>query len=154
MSECTTVELLWIEGRVERWIRFGRAAEETILTATRRTVGFDPDTVFAFVRWSASDFGTVESRIDVLRATRRTEAHSTIPHVVPGAEILLHLGGWPKVEAVLRVIDHIESLGITPEDVCPDHWRHVHNRMVAGLEPRPYTELRHAAWLDRAGLRA
>ena len=154
MSECTTVELLWIEGRVERWIRFGRAAEETIRSSTRRTVGFEPDAIFAFVRWAASDFGTVESRIDILRATRRVEGHSTIPHVLPGAEILLHLGGWPKVEAVLRVIDQIESLGIAPEDVCPDHWRHVHNRLVAGLEPRPYTELRHAAWLGRAGLRA
>ena len=28
MTALTGVELLWLEGRVERWIRFGRIAEQ------------------------------------------------------------------------------------------------------------------------------
>ncbi|WP_363318463.1 DUF2840 domain-containing protein, partial [Marivita sp.] len=34
----TRVHLTWIEGRIERWIRFGRKAEETILTRTEKRV--------------------------------------------------------------------------------------------------------------------
>ena len=145
----TTVELLWIEGRVERWIRFGHIVQETIQSRSRRTVGFDPGAVFAFVRWTASDYGTVESRIDILRAVGRGEAYATVPCVVPGGESLLHISGWPKVEAVLTIIDRIEALDIASEEVCPDHWRHVHHRLTAGLTPRPYTKARHAAWLKR-----
>ncbi len=145
----TTVEFLWIEGRVERWIRFGHIVQETIQSRSRRTVGFDPGAIFAFVRWTASDYGTVESRIDILRAVGRGEAYATVPCVAPGGESLLHISGWPKVEAVLTIIDRIEALDIAPEEVCPDHWRHVHHRLTAGLTPRPYTKARHAAWLKR-----
>ncbi|WP_292894565.1 DUF2840 domain-containing protein [Nitratireductor sp.] len=145
----TTVELLWIEGRIERWIRFGHIVQETIQSRSRRTVGFDPGAVFAFVRWTASDYGTVDSRIDILRAVGRGEAYATVPCVTPGGESLLHISGWPKVEAVLTIIDRIEALAIAPEEVCPDHWRHVHHRLTAGLTPRPYTKARHAAWLKR-----
>lgn len=149
MDTRTTVELLWVEGQIERWIRFGRIVQETILSRRHRTVGFDPGTVFSFVRWSANDYGTVESRIDVLRAASVDVGYSTVPHVSPGGEILLSLSGWPKVEAALAAIDRVEALGITPEDACPDHWRHVHNRLTTGLSPRPYNDLRHAAWLKR-----
>lgn len=145
----TTVELLWIEGRIERWIRFGHIVQETIQSRSRRTVGFDPGAVFAFVRWTASDYGTVESRIDILRAVEQGEAHATVPCVAPGGESLLHISGWPKVEVALTIIDCIEALDIAPEVVCPDHWRHVHHRLTAGLTPRPYTKARHAAWLKR-----
>ena len=149
MSARTTVDLLWIEGRIERWIRFGRVVQETIRSRSERTVGFDSGAVFAFVRWSANDYGTVESRIDILRAVASHETCSTVPHVTPGGEMLLRLSGWPKVEATLLAIDQVEALELAAEDVCPDHWRHVHNRLITGLDPRAYTELRHDAWLKR-----
>lgn len=150
----TTVELLWIAGRTERWTHFGRIVEEVIQSRSRRTVGFIPGAVFALVRWSANDYGTAESRIDILCAADEPESCSTVPHVTPGGIILLRLSGWPKVEAALLAIDQIEALGIAPEDVCPDHWRHVHNRLTTGLAPRPYTNCRHAAWLKRRELGA
>lgn len=145
----TIVELVWIEAQVEYWIRFGRVVEETIHSRNRRTVVFDSGAVFAFVRWTAGEYGTVESRIDILCGADCSEAHTTIPHVSPGGDILLHLSGWLKVEAALAAIDRVEALGIAPEDACPDHWRHVHNRLTAGLTPRPYTAQRHVAWLKR-----
>lgn len=148
----TTVELTWIEGRIERWLRFGRVAEETILTRADKRVAVDPDAVFALVRWASNAFGTAESRIDILRAVGPGEGLATVPFVRPGAEILLRLAGWPKVEATLDAIAQVESYAIAPEDVCPDHWRHVHNRLSAGLAPRAYTPARHAAWLARRGL--
>jgi hypothetical protein len=69
--------------------------------------------------------------------------------VTPGAEILLRLSGWPKVERVLQLTDAIEALGIDPADVAPDHWHHAHNRLSVNESPRPYTKARHQAWLHR-----
>jgi hypothetical protein len=145
----TIVHLTWIDGRIERWIRFGRIAGEAVLTSSEKRVAFAPGAVFALVRWSSNDYGTVESRIDILRAVHAQDPCSTVPCVTPGGELLLRLSGWPKVEATLRSIDNVESYGIAPEEVCPDHWRHVHNRLTAALEPRAYTPARHMAWLKR-----
>jgi hypothetical protein len=145
----THVELIWLEKRIEHWIRFGRDVAEQILDRRRRILSFTPNSVFACVRWAANDFGTVVSRIDVLRAVAPGEAYSTVPFVRPGGEILLRLSGWPKVERVLQAIDSVEVAGVDPVEACPDHWRHVHNRLTAGDEPRPYLRERHAAWLKR-----
>jgi hypothetical protein len=145
----TEVELTWIEKKFEHWIRFGRIAEDRIVTRRTRVVGFRPGAVFAFVRWMANDFGTISSRIDVMRAVSAGEPFTTLPFVRPGAEILLHVDGWPKVEQVLRAIDAVEAAGVDPCDAATDHWRHVHNRIAAGHQPRAYTVERHRAWLKR-----
>jgi hypothetical protein len=154
MSARTTIELTWIEGRIERWLRFGRVVQETIQSRSVRVVGVDSGSIFAFVRWAANDYGTVESRIDILQAQQQGERFSTVPFVTPGGISLLRLSGWPKVEAVLLAIDQIEAESIAPEDVSPDHWRHVHNRLSCNLEPRRYTPFRHDAWLKRRALAA
>jgi hypothetical protein len=101
------------------------------------------------VRWSANDFGTVISRIDILRAIRTGERCSTVPFVRPGGESLLRLSGWPKVEKVLQAIDAIEALGINPADAAPEYWRHVHNRLSANERPHHYMPSQHEAWLRR-----
>ncbi|WP_315745041.1 MULTISPECIES: DUF2840 domain-containing protein [unclassified Bradyrhizobium] len=149
MSELTDVELIWLEKRVENWIRFGHAARETILDKRRRILSFAPGSIFAFVRWAANDFGTVFSRIDIIRTVAPEQGCTTIPHVRPGGDIMLHLAGWPKVERVLQQIDMVEALGIDPTEAAPDYWRHVHNRLLVDEAPRPYTRLRHQAWLRR-----
>ena len=150
----THVELIWLEKRIEHWIRFGRDVAEQILDRRRRILSFAPNSVFAYVRWAANDFGTVVSRIDILRAVGPGEAFSTVAYVRPGGEILLRLSGWPKVERVLQAIDAVEQLGIDPADACPDHWRHVQNRLASGDAPRPYTRERHCAWLLRRRIEA
>jgi hypothetical protein len=149
MSDLTEVEIVWLEKRIESRIRFGRIAEERIIDRSRRILCFHPDSIFAFVRWAANDYGTVASRIDILRATRPGEAYSTVPYVRPGGEILLRLSGWKKVEQALQAIEIVEALGINPADAAPDHWRHVNNRLSVGERPRPYTPGRHRAWLKR-----
>jgi hypothetical protein len=154
MTALTAGDLLWLEKRIERWIRFGRIAEETIVDRRRRIVGFEPDSVFAFARWASNNYGTIASRIDILRAIAPHERCATVPFVTPGADILLRQAGWPKVEAVLRAIDAVEAAGIAPEEACPDHWRHVHQRLSAGLTPRAYTRARHEAWRKRVAVTA
>ena len=145
----THVELTWLEGRIEHWIRFGRDAGETILDRRRRVLSYAPNSVFAFVRWASNDFGTIVSRIDIVRAIDRRESYQTLPFVRPGGEILLRISGWPKVERVLQAIDAVEALGIDAADAAPDHWRHLHNRLAVGDEPHAYTRAQHAAWLKR-----
>jgi hypothetical protein len=136
MNDLTQVELLWLKKRIENWIRFGRIAQEKIINSNKRVVSFPPGSIFAFVRWASNDYGTVASRIDILRAVRPGERYSTVPYVRPGAEILLRLAGWPKVEKVLQAIDAVEALGIDPADAAPEHWRHVHNRLSVSDAPR------------------
>ncbi|MDW3224278.1 MAG: DUF2840 domain-containing protein [Paracoccaceae bacterium] len=145
----THVDLIWVEGRIEYWIRFGHVAKEQILDRHRRVVSFMPGSVFALVRWRSNDYGTVLSRIDILRAVHPSEPHQTLPCVRPGGENLLRLTGWPKVQQVLQATDAIDALGIDPADVAQDYWRHVHNRIAAGQTPRAYTPDRHSACLKR-----
>ena len=154
MTVLTEIELYWLEGKIERWIRFGQEVDERILDRRRRVLAFKPGTVIAFVRWASNDFGTVVSRIDILRAVDDGQACSTVPCVTPGGEILLRSFGWPKVERVLKAIDAVEALGVDAGDADPNHWRHIHNRIAVGLEPRPYTRERHRAWLMRQGIEA
>ena len=143
----THVELIWLEKQIEHWIRFGRDVAEQIVDRHQRILRFAPGSIFAFVRWAGNDYGTVVSRIDVLRAVAPDQAYSTVDSVRPGADILLHISGWPKVERVLQAIDAIEQVGIDPADACPDHWRHIHNRLATGDAPRAYTREQHRAWL-------
>ena len=145
----TLVELTFEKRKVERWIRFGRKSYEQILDRRRSIVGFTPDSIFAFVRWAAGEHGTVVSRSDIVRAIGRGEPFQTLPFVQPGGDILLRIDGWPKVQRALAAIDAVEGLGLDPAEASPDHWRHVHNRLTAGLEPNAYTPERHAAWIGR-----
>jgi hypothetical protein len=149
MSNLTHVELVWLKKRIENYIRFGKVASNRNVDRSRRVVTFTPSCVFAFVRWTANDFGTVASRIDILRAVATGQRCSTIAYVRPGADILLTAIGWPNVEKVLEIIDAIEAIGIDPVDVSPDYWRHAYSRLSAREAPRTYTRQRHEAWLLR-----
>lgn len=145
----TLVDLTWRRGKIEHWIRFGRKSYEQMLDRHRSIVGFAPNSIFAFIRWAANDFGTIISRIDIVRAIGRGEPFQTLPFVRPGGEILLKVESWRQVECVLQAIDAIERLGIDLEAVSPDHWRHIHNRMTAGQDLRVYTLDQHRAFLLR-----
>jgi hypothetical protein len=145
----TLVELTWVERKIEHRIRFGRWTYEQILDRRRCVVGFAPNSMFAFVRWASNGFGTIISRIDIVRAAGAGEPFQTLPFVRPGGDIILKIEGWPKVERVLQAIDAIEALDIDPAEVSPDYWRHIHNRLTAGEAPRPYTAVQHKAFLLR-----
>lgn len=148
----TTVELIWLKDRLQRWVRFGQPADEVIRDRRRRAVTFAPGAVFALIHWEAGDYGTTLSRLWVLRAVALGEPFDCVPFVTPGAEVLLDLKTWVKVHAGLKAIDAIEALGIKPECVCPDHWYHVGGRIAVAEPPSTYTRARHCAWLSRKRL--
>jgi hypothetical protein len=147
--ELTHVDLLWITQRVENRIRFGRTEQQHVIDRHWRVVSFSAGSIFAFVRWAANTYGTVMSRIDILRAVAPDERYVTVPDVHPGGDSLLRTSSWPRVEKVLQAIEAVEALDIDPADVAPDYWRHVHNRLSVGARPQPYTRSRHHAWLRR-----
>ena len=145
----THVELTWLAKRVEQRVRFGRPVASLRLDQHRRHISFAPNAIFAVVRWAGNSYGTISSEIDILRAVAPGERCTTAPFMQPGGEIFLSIKNWPKVERVLQAIDAVEALGIDPADAAPDHWRHVHNRLIVGERPRAYTLTRHRAWLKR-----
>lgn len=151
-SPSIEVELIWLPDRLQRWVRFGRPFDEIVHDRRRRAVTFAPGAVFSLVHWEAGDYGTTLSRLWVLRAVVPGEPFDRVPFVAPGAEVLLDLKTWVKVRAGLEAIDAIEALGIDPERVCPDHWRHVSSRIAVAEPPSPYTRARHRAWLSRKRL--
>jgi hypothetical protein len=151
-SIATTVELIWLKNRLQRWVRFGRPVGEIVHDRRRRAATFAPGDVFALVHWEAGDYGTTLSRLWVLRTVEPGEPFDRVPFVTPGAEVLLDLKTWVKVRAGLEAIDAIEALGVDPERVCPDHWRHVGGRIAVAEPPSPYTRARHRAWLARKRL--
>jgi hypothetical protein len=145
----TEVDLIHFSGKLEHWIRFGVPVSEQIIDRRRRTLVFAPGSIFAFVRWQANDYGTVRSSIDIIRAVAARAPCTTAPHVRPGGELLLAVHGWPKVARVFSAITAMEQDGIDPCSICPDHWHHLHNRLVSGSAPHPYSNQRHRAWLLR-----
>jgi len=150
----TEVELFWREGIQEHWLRFGKPAASRILDRKRRVECYAAGQTFGFVRWASNDYGTIVSRFDVLLAVSEGEPVTRFPHVTPGAQVLLSVSGWRKAQRVFGLIDAIEALGIDPCDVAPDHWRHIHNRLIAAETPRGYSAARHRAWLARKALQS
>src|SRR5215472_15175510 len=57
-----------------------------IRLSQQHSCSFAPGSIFALVRWASNDYGTVASRIDILRAVRRGERYSTISYVCGPAE--------------------------------------------------------------------
>ncbi|WP_119390735.1 DUF2840 domain-containing protein [Taklimakanibacter lacteus] len=148
-GDLTLVELTWREKRIEHRIRFGRIVDEQRLDRHRRIVSFAPGSIFAFVRWAANEYGTIISRIDIVRSVGGGEPYQTLPFVRPGGDILLRISGWPKVQRVLAAIDAIEALDIDPVDVAPEHWRHLNHRIGVNEPIRIYSHEQHRAWLRR-----
>ena len=132
----TRVELTWLEKRIENWIRFGKTASEKILDRRRRIVSFAPGSIFAFVRWASNDFGTVISRIDIVRAVARA---SVLDRAICAARRRHPVAARRLAEGRTRASRDgcCRGAGIDPADAAPDYWRHVHNRLTAGEAPRP-----------------
>ena len=150
----THVTLVWRGGVQEDWLRFGKPIEERILDRRTRIESYAPGQVFGLVRWASNDYGTIRSALAIARAAGIGDPVTTLPQVDPGAQILLSVKGWPKVRQSFALIDAIEEHGIDPCDVAPDHWRHVHNRLAAGMQARPYSPARHRDWLRRRKLQS
>jgi hypothetical protein len=148
----TRVALVFVPGKRNVWLRFGRPAHETAIDRQRHVAEFSAGAVFCRIRWEANAYGTVAWALAVTQTAAPGETLQRIAGIVPGAMLLLHVRTAAKVQAVLRLIDAIEATRIDPADVAPTYWRMVHNRLAARVEVSPYTPDRHAAYLLRRSL--
>ncbi|HLG89134.1 MAG TPA: DUF2840 domain-containing protein [Alphaproteobacteria bacterium] len=140
------VDVVWIEGRVNHWLRFGRWRSERVHSRSHRMVTFDVGAVFGYLRWQANDYGTIAASFAVVRVVEPHQILSTHPGVHPGGELLLCVRGWARVQRVLEAIDQIEASRLDPARVAPGHWRHLHNRIEIGQPFRRYSREQHRAW--------
>jgi len=148
-SGIVQARLIWIEKRIQYWLRFGDPCFETIIDRRRKTVQFKQHDIFALVRWKSNDYGTVFSALDILQCVSGDGDQLDIRCVRGAVQSLLHLSSWHRVKQVFEHIDAIEALGIVPQNVCPDHWSHVQSRISSGDSPREYTIIRHKIWTER-----
>jgi hypothetical protein len=151
-STLTQVRLLFIEERVNVWLRFGHFVKERTIDPHTRDAYFVPHSIFGVVTWRGSDHGTTEWRVDVLRTAEAGERASRVPGVTPGAEILLRASGESKVRKLLLLFDDIEARGIKLIAVSPDYWRCAHNRLAANLDVPVHSIDGHEAFLVRKDL--
>jgi len=142
----TRVRLVFVAERVNVRLRFGRSVQERRIDRFRREAWFTPQASLALVHWQANRYGTVVWWLAILRTVRPGDVAQTIPHVTPGAEILLKAEGRERVQAMLQVIDRVEQRGIAPIAVSPHYWRTVHNRLAARQPLPEYEPAQHEAY--------
>lgn len=152
-SSLTDVEMTWIEGRLEKQLRFGRVAAERSGGPHKRIASFRPSAIFGLIGCTMNDLGCVFWDLAIIRAVAPGAPFGTLPGVHPGGEILLSLSDLELIRAVCREIDMIEASGVDACDVSPDHWRHIGQRLAAAMPFRSYSAERHAAWLRRSEAR-
>jgi len=143
------LDLVWIETRIEHWLRFGTPETSVRIDHHRRRVSFAAGDVFALMRWVASDTGAVTVSIDIIRALSSDRPEAVLPWITGAADRLLRQTGDGPVRAALDTITRIERQGLDPRAVCPDYWRDLDARLRANRPVPPYGRARHEAWLWR-----
>lgn len=151
MSDLLTRVATWfLPEYLDHWVRFGEARHIRYLDRRRGYQYFRPGQIFAYVRWEANEFGTIEWRIFVIRAGDATALLDRIPGIAPGGELLLDLQSGKRVKKVFQAIDAVEALELDPSDIDPGYWTYVQNRILTRLPVRPYTADQHKAYLLRS----
>jgi hypothetical protein len=130
-------------------LRFGKPVRREGRTRAQRTHYFVPDAIFGLIRWHGNEYGATLWQLSILRAVRPQQAASTIPGVMPGAEVLLRVSSVSNVRWVLSLIRQIEARGIPATDVSPDYWHCVYHRLAARIAAPDYSASQHAAYLSR-----
>ena len=137
-TSLTRATVLFLDGKVNDRVRFGRPMAERITDRRCRVELFAPGALFGYVQWRANAFGTELWRLWVLRAGEPDARLSTVPGIAPGADILVSVAGAARVSRMLELIDAIEATGTDPADVPESYWRMSQNRLSSGMACRVY----------------
>ncbi len=141
----TAVQVVYRKKRINHRLRFGAPLTEARLDWRRKLVAFAPGSVFGYIRWRANRFGTQDWRLFVLRSVE-SGALSTVPGVMPGADILLATRGTTRTQ---RAFDHLDTLeqdagGLS--HVTDAYWRHLHNRLAVSFDPHGFSPLQASSF--------
>jgi hypothetical protein len=130
-------------------LRFGAPVHSARVGRGQRVHYFESHAVFGLLRWHGNEFGTTHCEFSILRSVALPEAASLIPGVTPGAEVLLSVSSVATVRRVLTLVREIKAQGIPPNEVSPDYWGCVHQRLIARVAVPEYRIATHAAFLRR-----
>ncbi len=136
----TAVQIVYRQKRVNHRLRFGAPVAQARLDWRRKLVAFCPGSVFGYIRWRASRFGTRDWRLFVLR-TVSDGALATVPGVMPGADILLATRGATRTKRALIVLDALENDTASLASVSPAYWRHLHNRLAVSMDAHEFSPM-------------
>ncbi|WP_438727872.1 DUF2840 domain-containing protein [Parasphingorhabdus sp. DH2-15] len=136
----TAVQLVYRKKRINHRLRFGIPLIEARLDWRRKLVAFAPGSVLGYIRWRANRFGTQDWRLFVLR-TVENDPFSTVPGVMPGANILLATRGTTRTQRALAHLDTLELGEGGLSHVTDAYWRHLHNRLAVSLDPHGFSAL-------------
>ena len=143
----TRVSLIFVNQRMNVYLRFGRPHCTRRVDRFRSLVFFRPGSVFGRIWCEANDYGTTRWELMVLRAGSPRQTLQRVVGIAPGATVLLHVRGPKKLSSALQLIDAIEAQQIDCADVPPGYWRTIHNRFAGRTEAAVYTPEQHTAHL-------
>src|SRR5690606_20921800 len=84
------VSLLYIEQRINLYLRFGCPLRVHQIDRWRRCAVFSPAQLFCRIRWESNDYGTTRWQLIVLRSGRPEERMQRVRGVRPGCQ-------WPFI---------------------------------------------------------
>ena len=148
----TRVSLIFVNQRMNVYLRFGRPQCVQRIDRLRSLAFFQPGAIFGRMWWEANEYGTSRWELMVLQAGAPKQSIQHIVGIAPGAAVLLHVRGPKNVPFALQLIDAIEAQQIDCADVAASYWRTIHNRLAGRTEAAAYTPEQHAAHLLAATL--
>jgi hypothetical protein len=143
----TRVSLIFVDRRMNVYLRFGRPHCAQRIDPLRSLVYFSAGAIFCRIWWHGNEYGTARWELMVLQAGTPKQSIQRVVGIAPGATVLLHVRGPKKVPVALQLIDAIEAQEIYCADVAPSYWRTIHNRLAGRTEAAVYTPEQHAAHL-------
>jgi len=143
----TRVELFYLEGHINYWLRFGDYSFEKNIDRRRAFVWFKPGQTFCYIKWWSNDYGTQGWTLAILKTPeQRTYSIQNHPGISPGAEILLRVKSITYVKRILAIFDRIERRGLNLSEVSPNYWRYLGPCIRARQTPHFYDKVQHKAW--------
>src|SRR6266702_4856832 len=92
-ASLTRVSLVYLEQRINLYLRFGHPVRELRIDRWRRYAFFSPTTNFCRVYWESNEFGTTRWQLLVLGTCTSRDAMQCIMGIQPGARLLLRAEG-------------------------------------------------------------
>lgn len=123
----TLVEISKRTGLHHHKLRFGYPVFTFPFDKYVSYAAFEPDQIFAYIRWLKNDYGTVHWQLIIARAGRETLSQS-YPGIYPCADILFRARGVKAVKDTLVWLDKLEGNSVKPlKDLPISFWRKAQN---------------------------
>lgn len=132
----TTVQLSSHDKDSKHMLLFGKPFEESPHdNSTKENCSFPPGSIFCLNLLNTNGYGTTEWAVYVLQAAYPGETILPVPHVTPGAKILLEAHGRKQVQAALKELTEIQKR-VDPTTLPPGRFLLTDFRLKADTRTR------------------